>query len=83
VGVVKLVLRDGRVSINEDTFDVSELVLAKDSCWITVNNLSVYVMKTDEGVSVDIYPLGAEDGESLGSTWVLYSEAETDEDQEL
>lgn len=78
-----IIIKDGEYSMRDTTLNVAELILAKGSCWITVNNLSVYIVKADEGVSVDIYPLGDETGETLGSTWALYSEAETDEDQEL
>ena len=49
------------------------------SCWITVKNLSVYIVRTDEGVSVDIFAKGAEAGESIAGTWALDTEADDDE----
>lgn len=37
------------------------------SCWITVDGLSVYVVRTDDGVSVDIFPRWRENDDSLAS----------------
>ena len=54
----------------------NECVLAKGSCWITVGSISVYVVKTDEGVVVDLYPLGCEDAVGLGSIWATFAEAQ-------
>ena len=55
-------------------------VLEEGSCWITVGNISVYIKKGDDGVSVDLYPLGDEMASSLASTWLTYAEAEPVED---
>lgn len=47
-----------------------------ESVWITVNDISVYVKRTDEGVAVDLYPLNDEASDPpLASTWALFSEA--------
>ncbi len=46
------------------------------SCWISVDNISVYVRRTDEGVAVDLYPIGLEMEDALVGTWALFSEAE-------
>ena len=48
------------------------------SCWITVDNISVYIVRTDEGVSVDLFPRGREGDESIAGTWVLHQEAATE-----
>ncbi len=48
------------------------------SVWVTVDNISVYVRRTDEGVAVDLYPVGEEMEDSLCGTWALFSEAEPD-----
>lgn len=48
----------------------------QQSCWISVGNISVYVRRTDEGVAVDLYPLGQEMYDSIVGTWALFSEAE-------
>lgn len=45
------------------------------SVWITVDNVSVYVRRNDEGVSVDLYPKGEEMNDSLAGTFVTYEEA--------
>jgi len=51
------------------------------SCWVTVDNLSVYIIRTDEGVVVDIYPKGGEAGESIASTYAFNQEGgNTNED---
>jgi hypothetical protein len=49
------------------------------SVWITVGNISVYIMRTDEGVAVDLLPLHREGEAAIGSTWALDSEGESDE----
>ena len=43
--------------------------------WVTVGKLSIYIKRNDEGVSVDIYPVGGETEESLASTYAYFSEA--------
>jgi len=52
------------------------------SCWITVDNISVYIVRTDEGVSVDLFPKGREGDESMAGTWALHQEAATEEELE-
>jgi hypothetical protein len=56
----------------------SDYILRDDvpSCWITIGNLSVHPIRTDEGVVVDIYPLGREDLEPIATTFAYFSEAE-------
>ncbi len=48
------------------------------SCWITVNNISVYVSREDDGVSVDLLPLGKEDKLPIASTYATFAEASED-----
>lgn len=57
--------------------DESDFLLEEDatSVWITVDNISVYVRRTDEGVAVDLYPKGYEMEDSIIGTWCLRSEA--------
>jgi hypothetical protein len=57
--------------------DYSDFVLKEDarSVWITVDNISVYVRRTDEGVAVDLYPLSMEMEDSIVGTWCLRQEA--------
>jgi hypothetical protein len=60
----------------------SDYILKKDYAWITVENLSVQIKKTDEGVVVDIWPLGEEMGDPIASTYAFFSEALDDEDND-
>lgn len=39
--------------------------------WITIGNLSVHPVKTDEGVVVDIYPKGDEGSDPIASTYAF------------
>jgi hypothetical protein len=49
------------------------------SCWITIQNISVHVQRTDEGVCIDLYPLNQETDEAIASTYAFFQEAESDE----
>lgn len=71
---------NGVLLLKEDA--ESDYILSSDaaSVWITVGNLSVYVVRTDEGVSVDIYPEGQEADDALAGTWALYAEVNQEED---
>ena len=63
----------------------TDYVLNEDytSCWITVNNVSVYIQRTDEGVAVDLWPLGMEDKDlSIGGTWITFAEAQEEINEE-
>lgn len=44
-------------------------------CWLTMGAFSVHPYLTDEGVVVDVYAKGAEDG-SIASTWAMTQDAE-------
>jgi hypothetical protein len=50
--------------------------------WITVGNLSVHLKHGDEGLSISIYPDGREMHDSIAENWVLFSEAETEENED-
>ena len=51
--------------------------LKEGSAWVTVGNISIKIEKTDCGVSVDLFPLGAESFEyCLANTRVTFAEAE-------
>jgi hypothetical protein len=45
------------------------------SVWISVNNLSVYIKREDEGVAVDIFPKGREGEQPIASTYGFYDDA--------
>ena len=47
-----------------------------ESVWITVDTVSVYIKRQDEGVSVYLYPRGHEGEDAIGETYALYDEGE-------
>ena len=59
----------------------SDYTLDEDAegVWLTVKNVSVWVRQGPDGVSVSLYPAGQELEDSLGETWVTYSEAMEDD----
>ena len=59
--------------------DGNEYTLNDGACWITVNNLSVLIKRTGEGVVIDVYPLNDEMSNAIASTWALFADAEEDE----
>lgn len=44
------------------------------SAWVTVDNLSVYIVRTDEGVAVDIFPKGEEMDGAIAGTYAFNNE---------
>ena len=52
----------------------------RESVWIVIGSISVYIKRTDEGVSVDLYPRGKEDESSVVSCWETFSECSFDEE---
>lgn len=63
-------------AVSSDEF---ELVANEPSAWVTVDNISVYIRRNDEGVSVDLFPKGHENMESPAGTWLTFDEATLDE----
>jgi hypothetical protein len=62
-----------------DTPEGSDYTLHPDaqSCWVTVDNVAVYIKRTDEGVVVDLYPNGYEAQiDSIAGTYVFFQEVE-------
>jgi len=59
-----------------------DYVMTENSIWVTVENLSVYIHKTDEGVVVDIYPVGQEMDNSIVSTYAFFNEGVSSDDDE-
>ena len=53
----------------------NDYILNGESAWITVGNISVYIKKNDEGVSVDLFSKDDE-FEQIAGTYALYSEAQ-------
>lgn len=50
-----------------------------ESVWIGYKEIDIHIIKTDEGVVVDLYPCAEDYSVTLGSTWVLFSEGEVEE----
>ena len=50
--------------------------------WITVNNISVCITRTDEGVVVDLYGKGIEDQGTIATTYAHFAEAEGETEDE-
>lgn len=77
----------------EDTGNGFEYRLLEEDVWVEVpkpdsvrkgNGLSVHITQEDEGVIVDLWPLGVEDAElPLGTCQVLFEEAPCPEDLEV
>tara|TARA_R110002020_G_scaffold336981_1_gene552466 strand:- start:12 stop:317 length:306 start_codon:yes stop_codon:yes gene_type:complete len=65
-----------RVEVDDIRRDNAEdYTLVGDKAWITVHNISVHIARKDDGVSVSLYPLNHEDGDSITETWATYGEA--------
>jgi hypothetical protein len=58
-----------------------ELPADQDSVWISVDNISVYVKRTDEGVVVDLFPKGMEMDDAIAGTYAFHAEADNGEGQ--
>ena len=56
--------------------EINDYVLNGNSIWIDVENLTLYIHKTDEGVVVDIYPKKTDllDSEIIASTYAFFNE---------
>jgi hypothetical protein len=53
----------------------TDFLLVGNSVWVSVGNVSVYVRKGDQGVTVDLFPLGCAEMEPAASTYLEYLEA--------
>ena len=51
-----------------------DYILTGERCWITVKKFSICIHTTDEGVVVDIYPLGKENEDAIASTYAFDAE---------
>lgn len=69
-----------RTSLNEETD--AELAPDAESTWIGVNDFSIYIKKTADGVVVDIYAKGFEDCQELDSAHAYDSEVEEMREEE-
>jgi len=49
-----------------------------NSCWVTVGNISVYVRRTTDGVSVELLPHYKEDKPPIASAYATFADASED-----
>ena len=49
--------------------DITEITTDYRRTWVTVGPYSVLLNRTDEGIVIDVYPLGREDGDTVATTW--------------
>jgi hypothetical protein len=58
--------------------DCDEIILpeTQQDLWVTVNNIDVHIVRTDEGVVVDMWPLGQEGGTSMATTYAFFQDAD-------
>lgn len=70
-------------ALNRDDNSDSDytLVPEQSSVWVTVDNISVYISRNDEGVVVDLFAKGGEDRPPMGSTWATFAEADPADDE--
>lgn len=72
--------------LNEDP-GLLDISIPEDekSLWITVGNISVYVVRTDEGVCVDLYAKEAEDMDEahLAGCYAFFDEATEPKSEEF
>lgn len=50
----------GDLNLVPENKSPEDFVLVWDSCWITVSNLSIYIVKRKGSVAVEVYPLNQE-----------------------
>ena len=56
--------------------DDTECEMIGNYLWVTVNNISVRLTRTEEGVICEMYPLEDEaDGELLATTYAFFKDA--------
>jgi hypothetical protein len=63
-----------RIKLDEET----DAIMASDSAttWITVDDFSIYIKRTEDGVDVGIYARGFEDCNSLSECYALHEDVE-------
>lgn len=54
----------------------SDYILKGTNVWIIVDNVSIFIHRTNEMVGVDIYPHGNEVGDGIASTYVPFNKVE-------
>ena len=52
-----------------------DYTMTDDSLWVTVEDLAVYILRTEDGVSVQVYADGREMEPELGDVFVRFEQA--------
>lgn len=52
-----------------------DYTLMEGGAWFTVDNISVRLSKTDEGVVCDMYPVDREEGSPLATAYAFFADA--------
>lgn len=73
--------QDPLALVAEGSADFKMVGPKQSSVYITVENISVYIKRDDEGVSVDLFALGHEMEHSLAGTWATYDDAKDEESE--
>lgn len=64
----------------DQALDDADYTLADGAAWFTIQNISIRIHATDEGVVVDLYPRELEMNPPLTSAYAFFSEAENELD---
>lgn len=62
-------------NLKQDSDSDYNLIDGAQSCWITVNDVSVWVRRTDEGVEVQLFPHHLESHPPVDMAFVSHEEA--------
>lgn len=68
-------------ALSAQACDEYALRASQPAVWVEVDNISVYIRRNDEGVSVDLYPSSRREEESVAGTSMFFHEA-ADEEQD-
>jgi len=52
---------------DREEYQCTDYTLQGDRCWITVVRLSICIVRSSEGVVIDVYPLDHENGAAIAS----------------
>lgn len=64
------------LSADYDEPDCCDYTLNQGSCWVTVDDLSIYILRTDLGVCVDVCPRGQEADETIAALCAPFPEVD-------
>lgn len=67
--------RSDETIVRDGDLDAPDYKLQGDSAWIKVDNISIKITKSSEGVAVDTYPLGDEMATALTSQTTFFDTA--------